>query len=209
MTGTWAIVPVKETQAAKSRLAAELNPQQRRRLMRWMVEGVLDSLASLPGLQGVVVVGELFAGAGMKPLIRLPDPGRGPNAAVAEGLALLHRRGAEAAVVVAGDLPVLQPADVEALIEAGRDAGVALAPDRHGTGTNAVYLRLPTALLTSFGPGSLARHVAAARALGFEPRLVRREGLALDVDESGDLEIVRRLRPEVDLILQAEPAPAP
>ncbi|MDT8319318.1 MAG: 2-phospho-L-lactate guanylyltransferase [Xanthomonadales bacterium] len=201
MTGTWAIVPVKGTPAAKTRLAAELNPEQRRRLMRWMVAGVLDSLAGLPGLQGVVVVGELVCDTVMAPLIRLADPGRGPNDAVTEGLMLLQERGADAAMVVAGDLPVLQAADLKDLLEAGRAAGVALAPDRHGTGTNAVYLRLPTTMRTSFGPGSLARHVAAARVLGFEPRVVRREGLALDVDEREDLEILRRLRPEVDRIL--------
>lgn len=202
--GSWAILPIKGTRAAKSRLAAELNAAQRERLMQWMVKTVLDTLADSPWLEGVVTVGEAVSDPRIERLVRLADPGRGPNAAVDAGLQWLHRRGADAALVIAGDLPLLQSSDLEALAEAGRAAGVALGPDRHGAGTNAVYLRLPTDMRTSFGPGSLERHLAAARALGFEPRVVTREGLALDIDESADLALVRALRPEVDRVLEPD-----
>ena len=68
-----------------------------------------------------------------------------------------------------------------------RDAGVVVVPDRHGTGTNALVLSPPDAIEPSFGPDSLARHVAAAEAAGVPSGSRRCPALALDVDTPDDL----------------------
>ena len=47
--------------------------------------------------------------------------------------------------------------------EARRSADVVIVPDRHGTGTNALVLSPPDAIVPAFGEGSKARHVEAAR----------------------------------------------
>ena len=70
---------------------------------------------------------------------------------------------------------------------AGRPPAVTIVPDRHGTGTNALLLAPPDAIAPSFGPGSLARHTAAARAAGIEPRTEAVPTLVLDVDTGDDL----------------------
>jgi len=62
-----------------------------------------------------------------------------------------------------------------------------LAPDRHGTGTNALLLRPPAALPFAFGVGSLARHRAVARARGLLSRSYDAPGTALDLDTPADL----------------------
>jgi 2-phospho-L-lactate guanylyltransferase len=64
---------------------------------------------------------------------------------------------------------------------------VAIVPDRHGTGTNALLLAPPDAIEPSFGPGSFDRHEAAAVAAGLEPVVVRPPTLVLDVDTGDDL----------------------
>ena len=70
----------------------------------------------------------------------------------------------------------------------GRAAsGIALAPDRHGTGTNALALALPSSLPLQFGVGSFERHLEAAARLVRSPGIVRLPGLACDVDEPQDL----------------------
>ena len=69
---------------------------------------------------------------------------------------------------------------------AGR-RGLVIVPDRHGTGTNALVLSPPDAIEPSFGPGSFARHVAAAEAAGVPHRVEEVPGLALDVDTPDDL----------------------
>jgi 2-phospho-L-lactate guanylyltransferase len=99
----------------------------------WSIEPLLP-LAERPA-DGVLVVGEPSVYA--CPCGAPGRSGRGPNAAVAAGLAALASRGADGALVIAGDLPLLRAADLEELARAGQSAGLAIAPDRHGTGTNA------------------------------------------------------------------------
>ena len=62
-----------------------------------------------------------------------------------------------------------------------------IVPDRHGSGTNALLLDPPTAIVPAFGPGSFARHAALAAGAGAAVRVGRLPSLELDVDTPGDL----------------------
>ncbi len=64
---------------------------------------------------------------------------------------------------------------------------VAIVPDRHGTGTNALALSPPDAIEPSFGEGSCARHVAAARAAVIPFNVEELPSLALDLDTPADI----------------------
>ena len=97
------------------------------------------------------------------------------SAAAARGLELAASDGAERALLVPGDCPLLDPGELDgprgaAARAAGRlraSAGVALiVPDRHGSGTNALAFDLPAPIAPAFGPGSRERHAAAAAAAG-------------------------------------------
>ena len=68
---------------------------------------------------------------------------------------------------------------------------VVIVPDRHGTGTNALLLRPPTAIAPAFGPGSRERHQSAAEAAGVDHAVVRLPSLELDVDTPEDLAALR------------------
>ena len=52
----WAVIPVKELDGAKQRLAPLLSPAQRRSLIEVMVGEVLDAVAGARGLAGIMVV---------------------------------------------------------------------------------------------------------------------------------------------------------
>jgi 2-phospho-L-lactate guanylyltransferase len=186
------VVPVKPLGGALKRLAAVLGPEERRTLQRAMLTDVLRALAGA-ALGPVVVVtadpeaAALAAGAGAR---ALPDhqPRRGMNAAVRIGQREAERLGAAGALVLVADLPRIAPADLVDLAAAAPPGrSVTLAPSRDGTGTNALLSRPATALGPALGPDSLSRHLAAAAAAGLETTLVRRPGLALDVDTPGDL----------------------
>src|SRR3546814_6871584 len=64
------------------------------------------------------------------------DQGRGLNE---ELTAFRTREPAQSMIFIHGDLPLLVPEEIEALIQAA-GGGCALAPDRHGSGTNAIAL---------------------------------------------------------------------
>jgi 2-phospho-L-lactate/phosphoenolpyruvate guanylyltransferase len=125
------------------------------------------------------------------------------DAGLNEGLELGRRwalaAGADALLVVLGDLPCLHAREVDDMIAlADRPAGegeaaVILAPDRRERGTNALLVRPPWLVRFTFGAQSLARHQALARYTAVEPVLYRAPGTAFDVDTPANLgELVAR-----------------
>jgi 2-phospho-L-lactate/phosphoenolpyruvate guanylyltransferase len=197
----WALVPVKARTAGKQRLARALSEQARTRLIGRMLEQVLAAIAQCPEIAGAAVVTP--DPAGLTASVRvLPDAGTGLNEALQATLPQLQAQGVRRVAIVSADLPLLTGADVTALVQAAGVAGIALAPDHTGSGTNAMCLPLPSAFHFQFGPGSLARHRAESIRLGSVAALVTREGLAFDIDEPPDVAKLRsRQDPRYDLLI--------
>jgi len=113
---------------------------------------------------------------------------RGHTAAVAAAQAQAARVGADAFLTIPGDVPCVTAAEIRALVGGlGAPPAVALVPSRSGLGTNGALLAPPGVMRLRFGEPSFDNHLAAARALGLEPRVVRLPGLGLDVDAPEDL----------------------
>jgi 2-phospho-L-lactate guanylyltransferase len=91
--------------------------------------------------------------------------------------------GAVPLLVIHADLPLVAVADIVALLERAEQHGVAIAPDRHGEGTNAVAIARGD-FRFAFGLGSYALHHAQAG----DAAQVDRLGLALDCDTPDDLD---------------------
>lgn len=183
----WAIIPVKPADQAKLRLAGELSSQRRTALIRQMQAHVFRTVATAGHIARVCVVGEPSAPTPEGWSI-LADPGHGLNAAIVAGVAEAKRHKADRAVIVFADLPQLSANDMELLCLAPADT-VAIAPDRHGTGTNALSLPIPSAkdFTFAFGPDSFARHMAETERLGLPVETIHSLGLSRDVDEPPDL----------------------
>ena len=157
---TVALVPIKALTAAKSRLAAALDPAARAALTLRALGNVLAALDT-PGIAARVVVtpdAAVLRAAEAAGATGLRQEGEGLNEGLAQGRVWAVAAGAEALLIVLGDLPLLARADVDAILDLADRPGVAVfAPDRHGAGTNALLLRPPDALPFAFGVGSLAR----------------------------------------------------
>lgn len=188
---TLAILPIKSFSSAKQRLETELSPGPRRALAEAMFSDVLVALRRTTAVQGMLVVTTDHGAqqiAGGHGAIVLDDQEIGHNAAATIGIGHALEAGFERALLVPGDCPALDPAELDALI--GRPAAAPSAlivPDRHGTGTNALLLTPPSALAPSFGPGSRERHVANAQATGITAEVVEVPSLGFDVDTPEDL----------------------
>jgi 2-phospho-L-lactate/phosphoenolpyruvate guanylyltransferase len=188
---TIAVLPIKTFARAKHRLAEALGTPDRRDLAEAMVADVLDALAHVPELGGVIAVtaepraAEAATAAGAE-VVHDPDEA-GQSAAAARGVEAAIERGAARALLVPGDCPALVPEEVSALL--AHDEAVVIVPDRHGAGTNALLLSPPDAIAPSFGEGSFARHAARARARGLAVAEV--PSLGLDVDTPQDLAALR------------------
>ncbi len=160
---TWAVVPVKDLERAKRRLAGTLDPAARRGLSLAMLADVLDALDATPGLDGAAVVSrdaDVAALARRRGLRVIPETGAGLNAAVAQAANVLSAEGCARLLVMPAALPLADPDEIAAVLSALPEApGLALVPDRHGVGTNALACAPPDAIAPSFGAGSFARHL--------------------------------------------------
>jgi len=187
---TWALVPVKAIGSGKQRLSGVLDEGDRGRLVRAMLADVLAALGKVRGLDGIAILTPepALAPNGTR---RIEDPGGDVNAAVAHAATLLRRDGITTLLVLAADVPLATPGEIEAALAAGRTAAVVIVPDRAGRGTNALVLSPPDRIASSFGENSRAVHAASARRRGIEPAIADLPGLAFDVDEPADLERLR------------------
>jgi 2-phospho-L-lactate guanylyltransferase len=186
-----AVLPVKRFNAAKQRLAAGLDGEQRRTLVAAMVADVLEAIAAARTIERTIVVTgdpiaqELAAQVGAEVV---PDPGDGGHVAAAlAGIARAEAEAASCVVLLPGDCPLLEPRELDRLLTGMPSPYVGIVPDRHGPGTNALALSPPDAIVPAFGEGSCARHVAAARAAGIAFGVEELPSLGLDLDTPADV----------------------
>ena len=183
----WTLLPLRGIASGKSRLAPLLDAAARAALNRQLLTRTLEAIELWRGnLAQCLVISpcdtalELARNAGAQPL---RDHGGGLNAALAEGAAEALRRGANKLLIVACDLPDVSADALAELASLAADQGqFALAPDRAGTGSNALAVDGEAADLFQFGADSCARHLAAFKRRGFRCGLVRRDELASDLD---------------------------
>lgn len=200
LSRTWAIVPIRGLRTAKTRLRDDLDPDERTALVTEMLRRTLVATRDSSTIAGTVVVTLDPAAARMAKVhgaIGLVERVPGLNAAIAAGRSLAVARGASAALVLPADLPAITPAAISELIDACRDGAegaaalglrgvVALVPDRHGEGTNALLVSPAALIEPAFGGASRATHRAAAKAAG-ATYLELSGPLRLDVDTRADL----------------------
>lgn len=181
----WALIPLKAPGQGKQRLAGALPLPLRQKLVERMAARVLATLRRCPAIDGIAVVSPLpVAGADRW----LPDRAGALNPALQAAAADAAALGVSELLVLHADLPWLEPDDVDAMLDAGRRRGFALAADEAGRGTNALYTRLPARVGFAFGHDSLQCHTSLARAAGLSPAIVQRPGLARDIDEPHQLD---------------------
>jgi 2-phospho-L-lactate guanylyltransferase len=185
----WAIIPVKPFTLGKSRLAAVLDDQARATLSRRLFNHVFATAIAVLGAGRVAVV---TSDAGLSAAIEargaygVIDPGE-LNAALGRACRFAMERGAPAIMVLPSDLPFLSEDDITALVSALAPApSVVIAPDAAEQATNALVLSPPDSDFFRFGPSSFAAHAAAAHAGNATIEIVRRLGLAFDLDTPED-----------------------
>jgi len=185
------IVPHRGLEAAKTRLAPSLSPDERMFLASQLLQRVLKVAREVT--DDVIVISP------SRPLLEIVEPS-GARLVVQRGMGLnsgLDQVRFDALVddvttlaVLHGDLPNLHAADIETLLAAlpaDGSPGVAIAPDRSGTGTNGLVLRPPGVIRFRFGAGSFANHIEEVERAGVPLVAVNRAGLAFDLDTPEDL----------------------
>jgi 2-phospho-L-lactate/phosphoenolpyruvate guanylyltransferase len=186
-----AVLPVKRFAAAKQRLAVGIDNERRAAVVTAMLEDVLEAVAAARSVERTIVVtgepraAELALAAGAE-VIADPDENGHSGAALA-GVARAQELGTRCVALLPGDCPLLEPRELERLLTGLPERFVAIVPDRHGTGTNALVLAPPDAIRPAFGEGSCARHIALTRDAGIPYAIEDLPSLALDLDTPADV----------------------
>ena len=185
------IVPHRGLEAAKTRLAPSLSPDERMFLASQLLQRVLKMSREVA--DDVVVISpsrsllEVVEPSGARLVVQR---GMGFNAGLDQVRFDALVDDVETLAVLHGDLPNLQHTDIETLLAGlpgGDRPGVAIAPDRAVTGTNALVLRPPGVIRFRFGVGSFAKHLEEVERAGVPLVAVNRAGLAFDLDTPEDL----------------------
>jgi 2-phospho-L-lactate/phosphoenolpyruvate guanylyltransferase len=191
------LIPCKNLDRGKSRLAGCLTPRSRRALCEFFLCRTLDIATQAVTSARVRVVTsdprvETIArdyGVGV-----IPDRGGGLNAALDDGRRqLVAEGGSRAGLVLPIDLPRATSAELVSIASAPEE--VVIVPDEAMTGTNVLRLGPQTfsRFRFSFGVRSFVAHCAQAREMGFEAVTLEAPNLAFDVDRA---EQYRRWAPE-------------
>jgi 2-phospho-L-lactate guanylyltransferase len=187
-----AIIPVGSLEGAKSRLGAVLDAEERLDLTIRLTRATIAAAVAAQRVDEVLVitpddrVREIADELGARPILQR-DRGlnHGLTAARDEAMA----GGATAILILPIDLPEVTAEAIDAVaatMDQPRRPLVAIVPDRHGRGTNALLIAPPDGIDLCFGGDSAAAHEAAARAI--DASLVILGGpLALDLDTPDDL----------------------
>ncbi len=190
--GIWAVVPVKDTAAAKQRLASEVPAGLRQRLALAMLEDVLAALAGARGLAGRLVVttdpGAIALATRYGAECTAEGAGEGHTGAVMAAARRLRAERRAGMLTLPGDIPLVTAAEIGQLIAAHRPApSFTIAPSHDERGSNAILLSPPDAVPLRFGNDSFFPHLAAAEACGIAPTVLHLPKIALDIDNPADL----------------------
>lgn len=191
----WLVIPVKPFEEGKTRLAAVLSDVERRSLNRQLLERTIKIGCEAFDPSCVIVVSRsaealaIARAAGARGVEEAA--GGGLNDALAQAASVAREGRASGVLSLSADLPLLGAGDLTAMVAEGSGARVVIAGDTVEQGTNAMLVSPVGAIAYSYGPGSFAEHARLARAAHLMPLIVRRQGLAFDIDTPADLKAWR------------------
>jgi 2-phospho-L-lactate guanylyltransferase len=191
---TVAVIPIKQLNGAKQRLAGVLRAEERQALFKCMVEDVLTAVEACSYIDEIWVVTQDAAVAELcQPytVTIVPEPARpGLIAAMTHAAGLLAEKGVDNLVFLPGDLPLVTTAELDIVLDgftAQGAPGICIVPAEDLGGSNCVVCSPPDCLPFGFGVDSFRRHLGLARNNEIEPIVLKLPGIGLDIDTPEDL----------------------
>jgi 2-phospho-L-lactate guanylyltransferase len=191
------LLPIKDLQNAKQRLACALTPEERLGLAQAMLADTVSAICEVQHAHKIFVI------TNYEPAIKIAakhgwevlreEHQISESASVDFASHLCAERGIAALLRLPLDLPLIQPSDIDELLATECAApAVVMVPSRDGTGTNAILRTPPTLFRSHFGPNSFAKHRSEAERAGARIIVRRNERLEMDVDDEADLRALLR-----------------
>lgn len=119
----------------------------------------------------------------------IPDPDNpGETGAIGAATRRCLERGVPWTLVIPADIPLIQAWELDEILQHAPGQGSVLVPAADGRGTNAAFRRPAALFPLRFGNDSFRPHYAAAQATEKPCVVLNLPGIAVDVDNSADLQ---------------------
>ena len=193
MMKTFAIVPVKRFENAKTRLSSMLDTEDRIRLSSLMLEDTLQILSVAPPLTQVIIVSadkrayEIATKHGAKFLPEEKEKGVNSAVALADGYCI-EKEAADATIVIPHDLPLLDSIVISKACELAEKEStcIVICPSVRYDGTNMLLRKPPSVIGTFYETDSYNTHVRTAIKLGIPVKPLLSKSLMYDIDTPED-----------------------
>lgn len=182
---TFAIVPVKELDKAKSRLSEHLKPEIRKGLLLAMLGDVLGALKFLP----TIVISPKDMMSYLKDsgtFFLLQEGSRDLDTAVKQANAFAVEKGAGATLFVPADMPLITKKEIDDVLRIGTKHKVVITQARDG-GTGILYRRPPDVMESRFSNHSFRDHRTESEKRGLNMYVHESFPLSLDIDTVDDV----------------------
>jgi 2-phospho-L-lactate guanylyltransferase len=190
------LLPVKNLTKAKQRLAAALDQPTRTKLAQTMLSDVVAAIVAFAADEVALATSDPFAlGLARRygfDVIR-DEANVSETDAIEMATQACEARGVQNTLVVPGDIPLIEAADLRAIYDAGPDAGSVLVPSTDKRGTNAVLRRPASLFPLRFGNDSFMPHLAVAIATNKSCVVLSLPRIGLDIDTPEDLDELARV----------------
>ena len=189
----FAIVPVKNFEKGKSRLASLLTVKERIKLSELFLELTLTTLTKTPVISQVVIVS---SDKRAEEIVKKYDAiflgekkDQGVNAAVALADTYISEYAVDASIVIPQDLPLLVPEDIECICTAAQkhERCLVICPSRRFDGSNALLRKPPLLLKTNYDNDSYNIHIKNAKASNASVMIIQIKRIMLDIDTIEDI----------------------
>ena len=188
----FAIVPAKQFEKGKSRLASLLDMRDRVKLGELLLDCTLHTLENATTLYSTVVISTDRRAkkiAKMHGAIFVDERKHiGVNNAVNIANDYCTRAGAIATVVVPQDLPLALSEDIDKICNAAKDYErcLIICPSARYDGSNVLLRRPPTLIESHYNNNSFNMHINAAKKVGAKIKIVLSHRMMRDLDTPED-----------------------
>jgi 2-phospho-L-lactate/phosphoenolpyruvate guanylyltransferase len=187
------LIPVKDLNLAKQRLAPHLSQTDRTALAEAMFEDVGRAVAGVRAADRIYLVsswGPALDRARSLGWEIIPErEQQSESASVDFAARQCAKHGVTCLLRLPIDIPLVEASDIdEVLLSILGTPSTVLVPSRSGNGTNALLRSPPNLFASHFGPDSFRQHVEEARRSRARCRVLRNSHIELDIDEFSDVQ---------------------
>ena len=189
----FAIVPVKNFESGKSRLASLLTVEERVKLSELFLDYTLNTLTNTSAISKVIVVSSDKRAEGIAKIHNAKflqeKKNQGVNAAVALADVYISEFAVDATIVIPQDLPLLLPEDIERICTSAQEHEkcLVICPSLRFDGSNALLRRPPLLITTNYDNDSYNVHIKKAKASNAIIKIIKTKRIMTDIDTVEDV----------------------